>query len=696
MRSPLGLPLVAMCLGVKSVTAALLGGLLVLTGLWPANLVCAQTVVLSENFEAPFPEAGGWIVGDQDPNGITAFWDDVDLFSFGSPPIRGSAWAGYCAGSGYSGSPFQPFYQSSMGGYMGNILDLRGYTTATLTFWETVPSIEPDYDQCAVFINQQPIYVSSASFGWTHTTVDLTPFAGTLSQLTFVFFSDGDVQGEGWYLDDIVVTAGQSRPSIVRGPYLQSATVSNIVIRWRSDFPTSSTVRFGTNAQNLNVEVSEPMMKTEHGVTLHNLRPDTRYYYAVMSGSDVLAGGPDYQFVTSPLSAKPTRIWVLGDSGTAGFSSAPLQVRDAYYQFTGQRPTDVWLMLGDNAYGSGTDSEYQTAVFGPFSRLLRQTALWSTLGNHETYDPSPSGGIAYFDIFTLPTDGRAGGTASGSERYYSFDYGNIHFVCLDSEISDKQPGSPMLAWLAEDLAANTKDWLIAFWHSPPYSKGSHDSDNPFDSDGNLISMRVNVVPILESYGVDIVLCGHSHSYERSYLLAGHYGHSTSLQPSMIKDSGNGRLDGTGAYRTSSAGGDEGTVYVVAGSSGQVSGGFLNHPAMFMSLSRLGSLVIDVDGQRLDAQFLRETGAIDDHFSIIKGAPLGPLRWVKFHLGGGVMQASFASIAGKSYRIERTSGLENPAWTNASDNIRANGSVTHWTSPVPSVPERSFFRVRQVP
>ena len=133
----------------------------------------------------------------------------------------------------------------------------------------------------------------------------------------------------------------------------------------------------------------------------------------------------------------------------------------------------------------------------------------------------------------------------------------------------------MLTWLEQDLAATEKDWIIAFWHSPPYSKGSHDSD----FEANLVGMREQVVPILETYGVDLVLCGHSHSYERSFLLNGHYGSSATLTPAMVLDPGSGRSEETGAYNKSLGGPDasRGAVYVVAGSAGQTGFG-LTRPA----------------------------------------------------------------------------------------------------------------------
>ncbi len=127
-------------------------------------------------------------------------------------------------------------------------------------------------------------------------------------------------------------------------------------------------------------------------------------------------------------------------------------------------------------------------------------------------------------------------------------------------------------------------------------------------------MRENVLPILESYGVDLVFSGHSHSYERSYQLHGHYGQSSTLDSTMIVDGGDGRANGDGEYIKDTIG----AVYVVAGSSGKVSAGSLDHPVMYLSLPQLGSVVLDVDGNRLDAAFLSDTGVIEDYLTMLKG------------------------------------------------------------------------------
>jgi hypothetical protein len=179
----------------------------------------------------------------------------------------------------------------------------------------------------------------------------------------------------------------------------------------------------------------------------------------------------------------------------------------------------------------------------------------------------------------------------------------------------------MMRWLKADLAANKQDWLVAYCHHPPYTKGSHDSDRDRDSEARMRLMREIVLPVLEEHGLDLMLTGHSHAYERSYLMDGFYEHSTNLIEAVhFKNTRDGRKDGTGIYVKPSRGPAprEGAVYVVAGSSGQTSGGGLQHPVKAISLNVLGSLVLDFDGHRMDATFIDEKGNVRDYFTILKG------------------------------------------------------------------------------
>jgi hypothetical protein len=415
--------------------------------------------------------------------------------------------------------------------------------------------------------------------------------------------------------------------TVTRGPYLQMPTTSSIIVRWRTDVATDSRVAYGPAPGSLSSFADDAGVTTEHIVDVTGLSTDTLYYYAIgTTGESVIVGdNNDHFFRTHPTpgASKPMRLWVTGDGGFANANG--MAVRDAYAAFNGSSNADFWLLLGDNAYLLGSDTDYQAALFNMHHDMLRNTPVWSTFGNHEDASSNDIAGTGpYFDMFSFPTAAQSGGVASGSEAYYSFDYANVHFIVLDSEgpsagVGNPAPTSPMMLWLVADLQATTADWVIAFWHRPPYSKGQlHDSD----VEQSEINMRTNVLPTLESYGVDLVLTGHSHTYERSYLLNGHYGLSPTFDlATHALDSGDGDPTGDGAYRKATLGlaSNEGEVHAVCGSSSEVrTNTTLNHPAHRVGLFELGSMVLDIDGDTLDAQFLNSSVQVTDSFRIVKG------------------------------------------------------------------------------
>ncbi len=466
----------------------------------------------------------------------------------------------------------------------------------------------------------------------------------------------------------VVLNVVTSLPIVrLRGPYLQAGSPTGGVVRWRTDQFSDGVVRYGTDFNNLTNVAMETSLTNNHIVQLTGLQPDTKYFYAFGSSSFILAGGTNtggsnYWFTTAPLpgSLQPTRFWVLGDPGTANNNQRA--VRDAYYNMiaSGGRPADLWLMLGDNAYNTGTDTEYQSAVFDMYPETLRNHFFYPVIGNHDAGIPNVGGGtessttitFPYLDIFSTPRNGEGGGVPSGSRKYYSFDYANIHFVGLDSMTSGRETNSAQLLWLRDDLANNTQPWVIVYFHHSLYTKGTHNSDTEAD----LIALRQNFNPILEAYGVDLVLMGHSHVYERSYLLDGHYGLSTTLTESMKLDPGNGREEGGGAYRKNEE--NRGVVYSIVGSSGQALGGPLNHPAHVVSLNLLGSLLVDVDSNRLDAMFLTSTGTTNDHYTLMKRSgtlPLDPIDVIAHAIGTNQIQLTWTDAATNEfgYYIDRS-------------------------------------------
>ncbi len=552
-----------------------------------------------------------------------------------------------------------------------------------------------------------------------------------------------------------VINAVSSSGTLARGPYLQKAAPTQMTVRWRSSLSTVGGVRYGTSVMNRSQYVEEAAAQTDHVGTLTGLSPGTTYYYSVGSASDTLAGGPDYTFTTPPIAGTPanTRVWVLGDAGTSGNTTSPTAaqtaVRDAFYSWTGARTPDLVLQLGDNAYNTGTDDEFQKGMFDIYLTMLRKTPFWSCLGNHETAQSTAFvNTYPYFDIYTLPAAGESGGVASGTEHYYSFDYGNVHFIALDSMTADRSPAGAMAVWLQNDLASTTATWIVCFFHHPPYTKGSHNSDSPSDSAGAMTQMRENLLPILEAGGVDLVLTGHSHCYERSYLLDGHYGLSGTLTAAMKKNAGGGRPAGTGAYLKPLTGPRDhfGAVYAVTGSAGQATGGSLNHPAHYISLNNLGSLVLDVNGTRLDATFLRENSSTPDTFTLIKqgaadsdsdgipdeyeiahglnrsdpadaaldsdGDGVSNLKefilatasnvpdryafFTTYNSLAGTATVTFPTTTGRTYRVLHSANLL--SWSPASAIITGTGAAMVWTDDgtttgtAPSVAERRFYRI----
>ena len=497
-----------------------------------------------------------------------------------------------------------------------------------------------------------------------------------------------------------LLLASPAFAALNRGPYLQLSTTSSIVIRWRTSTAENSRVIYGTNSAALNLTNNDATTTTNHIVTLTSLSPDTKYFYSIGSSAATLAGpSTNHFFLTHPLpgTIKPLRVWVIGDAGTA--TANQIAVRNAFETFNGTNTLHAWLQLGDNAYNTGLDTEYQSAVFNMYTNELRNTVTWSTLGNHETaQSPVFVDTYPYFEIFTLPTAGEAGGVASGTEHWYSFDLGMVHFICLDSMTADRATNGAMAIWLRSDLAVTTNRWLIAFWHHPPYSKGSHDSDvGGTGYDTQMGEMRTNFLPILENGGVDLVFCGHSHAYERSKLLNGHYGISSTFNAAthVIQTGGGRDTNGVGAYRKPDGLGEKpvgnrGTIYTVAGSSGQATSGTVNHPAMFYSALSLGSVVLDFYSNRLDAIFLRETGATTDSFTIIKEGTQPPVLTNFVWLPGSGMKFTVLARPYRTNIVEATTNLSS-GWAALQTNFSTNSTFNFTNA---SGANKTFYRVRK--
>ena len=461
--------------------------------------------------------------------------------------------------------------------------------------------------------------------------------------------------------------------SLVRGPYLQQATSNSIVVVWRTEGESEPVLRYGNApdawqealsgdaivlrvsadvnaAANVPRLYQEPMSERaqreadhdpstvpntyQYEARVSNLQPDSKYYYAIFDGGQLLAGGDEnhYFLAHNPIgSSTDMSVWVVGDSGTGGKDQALVHdAMRAYVTRTG-RPVDHYIHVGDMAYSDGTDREFQDNFFAPYQATLRNTVCWPTMGNHEGHTSRGISGIGpYYDAYVLPTRAEVGGVASGTEAYYSFDIEEVHFICLDSHDLDRSPNSAMAQWLRADLEQANAKWIIAFWHHPPYTQGSHDSDR----ESQLVEMRENFMPILEGGGVDLTLTGHSHIYERSMLMDGAYDTPTTAQ-GVILDDGDGRIGGDGPYRKSAGlHPHEGSVSIVAGHGGTSLGRGGTMPVMREIILEHGSVLLDLQGDTLTGTMLNKHGQIRDIFHLVKRGKVTTTRiknpWQPIH------------------------------------------------------------------
>ena len=392
-----------------------------------------------------------------------------------------------------------------------------------------------------------------------------------------------------------------------RQPYLQKQTQSSVVVKWQTPKEEIGCVYYGVEVPSQ--KLCEDASSQYHRVELIGLDKATKYNYKVASGSFCI-DNEGRSFVTLNDDVNMTQhIWVQGDSGN--FNDAQQEVYKAMLTYLNGRKIDTWLMLGDNAYRSGTQKQYNKGLFNAFTKVIKTNVVWPVIGNHDARR------WAFYDVFEFPVDGESGGVASGSEKYFSLENGNVHFVLLDSETEDRDADGDMAIWLKKDLAANTKLWTIAIFHHPPYTKGSHDSDSYYDSRGRMVQMRENILPILEEYDTDLVLSGHSHVYERSLLSHKHYGYSDTFDASkhVVQD------DLHNYKKCHEKVSFAGTIYNVAGSSSESSHGVnpfnIKHPMMPFSFFSSGSLLITADAKKLEVEMVMRDGEVLDKYTIEK-------------------------------------------------------------------------------
>lgn len=293
------------------------------------------------------------------------------------------------------------------------------------------------------------------------------------------------------------LTAEQQR-TLPRGPYLQQVSHDSALVLFTTTASGEQIVDVslpdGTPVASViaeNDESARPAGAWQAVARLEGLEAATLYCYAIR-GATGRAG-----FRTAPRaeSTQPVRLLVFGDSGSGGEYQAA--VRDQMFTV----PFDFIVHTGDIAYDDGSLGQLEGQFFDVYAELTRSFATYVVAGNH---DYGTASGAPTREVFALPENA---GRPEGLERWYSFDWGNAHVVGLDTERMD----AVQAAWLDADLAATDKPWKIVVGHRPPYSSGEHGSNTRF---------REYFAGPIEKHGVQLVLNGHDHDYERSKPIAG--------------------------------------------------------------------------------------------------------------------------------------------------------------------------------
>jgi len=365
-----------------------------------------------------------------------------------------------------------------------------------------------------------------------------------------------------------------------RYPYLQNAGSDRVTVLWTTaEQPASAvvqystdrsyllaaeaaTVRFGTTQTGLSAAYFQ------HQAELRGLRPNTEYFYRVVVDGQALTSGDAFRTAGS----NPFTFLAFGDSGQDN-----LNQRELARLMLRENPALV-LHTGDIAYESGTFEQFQRTYFGYYQDLMKRAPFFPVPGNHEYYTQNAA---PYLALHSFPADGVP---SVDRGRYYSFDWANVHFVALDTNMPLENAVTgrgQMLQWLDSDLGGTRAYWRIVYFHHPAFPTERHEQ-GPISS-----VVRDRLVPILERHRVPIVISGHEHSYQRSF-------------PMRARE----RVEA-----------GQGTVHIITGGGGAALYSVVPRPWLAEGQSAHHFMRVTADGFSLRVQAVRIDGQVIDNFEL---------------------------------------------------------------------------------
>ena len=306
--------------------------------------------------------------------------------------------------------------------------------------------------------------------------------------------------------------------TLQRWPYLQQVTSDSARVLWTTNFKGSPSLEYGIGSEGQWLSVVSHVVDNgdsdyyQHEAIITGLKPKTWYFYNIYDNGVNLTPNEKSWFQTATTSGEFTfAAW--GDSGLCTVEQFEIRdrLRERWYD------TQLWIHTGDIAYPNGSNDEFgpngsydefEQCHFDVYQELLSWRPFFPAIGNHEY---NTDAGAPFVDIFDLPITPDWDWYLDEVERYYSFDWGDAHFVMLDShtplERVNDAVTNDMADWLAHDLANDDHTWKIAVIHRPVYSSSKAHPE---------LDVREKMAPLFEAYGVDLVLSGHNHNYERTY------------------------------------------------------------------------------------------------------------------------------------------------------------------------------------
>jgi acid phosphatase type 7 len=391
---------------------------------------------------------------------------------------------------------------------------------------------------------------------------------------------------------------------------------------------------------------------------LKNLDLGRKYFYRVRGGGQTLAEG---FFTTRQPRGQRIRFVSFGDNSYGDISDRAI----AYHAY--QQHPDFVMNCGDNVYESGLDNEYQRFFFPVYNAdithpsvgapLLRSVPFYTVIANHDVQDKDENhheiadfgknpDALGFYTAMHLPLNGpetptyptptqgpaerleafrKAAGPRFPRMANYSFDYGDVHFLCLDSNLYIDPNDVNLRAWIAADLSQTDATWKFVVFHHPPFNVGGEHFQ--------VQHMRM-LAPIFERHGVDFVLSGHEHNYQRPrplrFVPAGP-GMSADVAGRDRKVPGTFTIDRQfdGVRNTR----PDGVLYIVTGAGGKhlYDPSYTDAPELWkhaedghadymvrMVTDRHSLTVFDVERERLTLTQIDETGKEFDRIIVTKG------------------------------------------------------------------------------